>query len=73
MLFVQGSRDPFGTPEEILKATKGVRPKPTLFAVPDGDHSFAVGKSGPLSQEEAHAAAVEAILAFISANGRRAR
>jgi predicted alpha/beta-hydrolase family hydrolase len=40
MLFVQGSRDPFGTPPELSSAIAGLSPRPTLHIVQDGDHSF---------------------------------
>jgi predicted alpha/beta-hydrolase family hydrolase len=46
MLFVQGARDTFGTPQELAPvlaplAARGTR----LYEVPFGDHSFAVPKS----------------------------
>ena len=42
MLFVQGTRDPFGTAEEIRALLPRLNPRATLFEVADGDHSFAV-------------------------------
>jgi uncharacterized protein len=42
MLFVQGTRDPFGTAEEIRALLPRLNPRATLFEVTDGDHSFAV-------------------------------
>jgi predicted alpha/beta-hydrolase family hydrolase len=42
MLFVQGSRDPFGTAEEIRALLPRLNARATLFEVQDGDHSFAV-------------------------------
>jgi predicted alpha/beta-hydrolase family hydrolase len=54
MLFVQGSRDAFGTPEEL----KGVFPRltapHTLLAIENGDHSFKVPKKGQISQEQVY-------------------
>ncbi len=41
MLFVQGTRDPFGTSEEIAALLPSL-PRATLHVVPDGDHSFKV-------------------------------
>ena len=41
MLFVQGTRDPFGTSEEIAALLPSLR-RATLHVVPDGDHSFKV-------------------------------
>lgn len=45
MLFVQGSRDAFGTAEEIRAVIKNRRLKATLYVVADGDHSLKVPKS----------------------------
>jgi predicted alpha/beta-hydrolase family hydrolase len=42
MLFVQGSRDLFGTADEIRALLPRLSPRATLFEVPDGDHSFKV-------------------------------
>jgi predicted alpha/beta-hydrolase family hydrolase len=45
MLFVQGSRDSFGTPDELAPVVAGLAPGTRLFVVEGGDHSFAVRKS----------------------------
>jgi uncharacterized protein len=42
MLFVQGTRDPFGTALEIRELLPGLHGRATLFEVHDGDHSFNV-------------------------------
>ena len=42
MLFVQGTRDPFGTAEEIRELLPRLNERTTLFEVHDGDHSFTV-------------------------------
>lgn len=42
MLFVQGSRDPFGTADEIRELLPRLNSNASLFEVRDGDHSFAV-------------------------------
>lgn len=44
MLFVQGSRDTFGTPSELEPVLAALTPRPTLHVVAGGDHSFKVGK-----------------------------
>ena len=41
MLFVQGSRDAFGTSDEIAALLPSLK-RATLHVVPDGDHSFKV-------------------------------
>ncbi len=45
MLFVQGARDTFGTPEELAPILARLSPTPTLHVIAGGDHSFKVGKS----------------------------
>jgi len=42
MLFVQGSRDQFGTAAEIRDLLPRLNPKAQLYEVADGDHSFKV-------------------------------
>ena len=42
MLFVQGSRDTFGTPSELKPILASLTPLPTLHHVEGGDHSFKV-------------------------------
>ena len=42
MLFVQGTRDQFGTADEIRALLPALNPRATLFEVQDGDHSFKV-------------------------------
>lgn len=44
MLFLQGERDPFGTPEEISRVTKRLKLDATIYRVEGGNHSFAVPK-----------------------------
>jgi hypothetical protein len=43
MLFVQGTRDAFGTPAELTPILGRVLPAPTLHEVAGGDHSFKLG------------------------------
>lgn len=63
MLFVQGARDPFGTPDELRPIVKKL--KASLYAVEGGDHSFTVAKSWPLSQEQVYKAAQDEIVQWI--------
>jgi predicted alpha/beta-hydrolase family hydrolase len=44
MLFVQGSRDAFGTPIELAPALEALAPRATLHTVEGGDHSFKVAR-----------------------------
>jgi predicted alpha/beta-hydrolase family hydrolase len=57
-LVVQGERDPFGTPEEFP-------PDGEQTVVPGADHGFAVLKRGPVTESEAMAIVVEAVLEFV--------
>ena len=63
MLFVQGSRDAFGTPAELEPVLATISPRPSLHAVEGGDHSFKIGKKDPARQtallSEAHHAIAE--------------
>jgi predicted alpha/beta-hydrolase family hydrolase len=45
MLFVQGSRDAFGTPEELSPVLAALSPVPTLHVIHGGDHSFKIPRS----------------------------
>jgi predicted alpha/beta-hydrolase family hydrolase len=56
MLFVQGARDTFGTPEELAPIIADLAPRAELYVVAGGDHSFKVRKSDGLSQAEAESA-----------------
>ena len=50
MLFVQGSRDTFGTSLELASVIERVAPSSTLHVVEGGDHSFKVSGKGPRNQ-----------------------
>jgi predicted alpha/beta-hydrolase family hydrolase len=69
-LFVQGSRDTFGTPEELRPILDTILPRPTLHVVEGGDHSLKVpragaGSPGRMSQAETDAALQHAIVTWI--------
>lgn len=65
MLFVQGTRDPFGTSAELSEVLKTLKLRAAIHEVAGGDHSFTVTKSSPVSQEEVYAAAQDAIAQWI--------
>ena len=50
MLFVQGSRDNFGTPSELEPVLAALAPAPTLHVVDGGDHSLKVSRRNPEAQ-----------------------
>lgn len=50
MLFVQGSRDGFGTPGELAPILARITPPPTMHEVAGGDHSFKLTGRDPAKQ-----------------------
>ena len=56
MLFVQGSRDAFGTPEELRPTVTQLRAPATLHVIEGGDHSFKVPKRSGVAQEDVYRA-----------------
>ncbi|MQA29121.1 MAG: hypothetical protein GEU82_04675 [Luteitalea sp.] len=50
MLFVQGSRDAFGTPAELAPVVSSLGDRATLHVVHGGDHSLKVGKAATPGQ-----------------------
>jgi uncharacterized protein len=67
MLFVQGSRDAFGTPGELTQIVDRLQPTPTLHVVDQGDHSFKLSRKDPAAQAAVYAAVQRAIAEWISA------
>jgi len=67
-LIVQGTRDPFGGPDEIKEAIADARPAPPIEILPveSGDHSFAVLKSSGRDQPAVHADIQDAVAAWIA-------
>jgi predicted alpha/beta-hydrolase family hydrolase len=61
MLFVQGSRDAFGTPQELRPILAKLAAPSELYEVAGGDHSFKVLKSAGVTQEDIHKAVLERI------------
>jgi len=54
MLFVQGSRDAFGTPDELAPIVATLTAPVRLCVVEGGDHSFKVAKKGARSQDQVY-------------------
>jgi len=71
MLFVQGTRDAFGTPAELSPILETLSPRPTLSVVDGGDHSFKLTKKDPAAQAAVHATVQQTIVSWIaSVKGR---
>ena len=67
MLFVQGSRDAFGTPEELAPLLAPLGPAVRVHVVDGGDHSFAVPKRGPVPQAQVYARVQDEIARWLRA------
>jgi uncharacterized protein len=65
MLFVQGSRDTFGTPDELRPIVTSLAPPADLYVVEGGDHSFKVRKGGDVSQQDIYRAIQDHIAAWL--------
>jgi predicted alpha/beta-hydrolase family hydrolase len=50
MLFVQGTRDGFGTPEELAPVLARIVPQPAMRRVAGGDHSFKLSGRDAMKQ-----------------------
>jgi predicted alpha/beta-hydrolase family hydrolase len=67
MLFVQGTRDAFGTPDELLPILSHLSPRPTVHVVDGGDHSFTLSSRDPSRQAAVYANIRNRIVAWITA------
>lgn len=64
MLFIQGSRDTFGTGEELKPIVKKL-PHATLHIIEGGDHSLKVPKSAGVTQEEVYKSVQDEIVRWL--------
>jgi predicted alpha/beta-hydrolase family hydrolase len=69
LLIVQGTRDPFGGPDEVRESVfaDGATPPIDVYTVAGGDHSFGVLKSSGRDQPTVHADIQDQIVTWISA------
>jgi predicted alpha/beta-hydrolase family hydrolase len=63
-LVLQGTRDSFGTPEEI-RAAMGAAPGIRIVELPGADHGFRVVKAAPVSAAELRTRVVDEVSAFV--------
>ncbi len=61
MLFVQGSRDAFGTPAELRPILAKLEAPAELHVVEDGDHSCKVPKRAGIPQDAVYEAILDRI------------
>ena len=66
MLFVQGTRDAFGTPDE-LTPLQTLDPAPMLYPVDQGDHSFKLSRRDPAAQAAIYSGIQRAIADWVRA------
>ena len=66
MLFVQGTRDAFGTPDELGAVLGTINPAPLMHVVERGDHSFKLSRKDPAAQAAIYADVQRAIVTFVS-------
>lgn len=65
MLFVQGSRDAFGTPDELRSVIKRLRLPATLNVIEGGDHSLKVSKSSGVPQLQVYENVMDTIAGWL--------
>ena len=70
MLFVQGSRDAFGTPDELRAVIKSLHLPATVFAIEGGDHSLKVPKSAGVPQQEVYESTMDEVSRWLQTNPR---
>ncbi|MET1003563.1 MAG: alpha/beta family hydrolase [Acidimicrobiia bacterium] len=66
-LFVSGTRDAFGTPDELKRHAKKIKGKVSWHWIDTADHGFKPLKASGLTQPAAFAAAAVATAAFVAA------
>jgi predicted alpha/beta-hydrolase family hydrolase len=66
VLFVQGSRDAFGTPAELQPVIDALAPFATMHIVAGGDHSFKLARGSPAAQAAVYADVQRAIGGWIA-------
>jgi predicted alpha/beta-hydrolase family hydrolase len=72
LLFIQGEKDAFGSPDEIKAQTKKLKAPFEMFPIEGGDHSLGVGKkilaASGTTQEKIYDMAMDKIASFILEN-----
>jgi predicted alpha/beta-hydrolase family hydrolase len=66
MLFVQGSRDTFGTPGELAPILTTLSPAPEVETIEGGDHSFKLSRRDPAGQAAVYAGIQQRIVDWIT-------
>ena len=66
-LICQGTRDAFGTPDELSPLLPTLKAPATLHPVPQGDHSFKLSRRDPAEQAAIYVAIQRTIVAWVRA------
>ena len=66
VLFVSGTRDAFGSPDELKKNAKKIKGKVSWHWIETGDHGFKTLKSSGISADAALGGAAEAVVSFVT-------
>ena len=66
MLFIQGSRDAFGSPDELRHVIDESGLNAEVFAIENGDHSFKVPRKTALEQQAIFEVAEDTIAGWLS-------
>jgi uncharacterized protein len=72
MLFVQGAKDAFGTPDELRPILATLTAPAELCVVEDGDHSFKVPKRSGRTQDQAYGFVLDEIERWVRGLGTSA-
>ena len=70
ILFVQGARDAFGTPDELRPIIRELGTVAELFVIEDGDHSFKVPKKTGIPQQEVHRSILDHVVQWLNKAAR---
>jgi uncharacterized protein len=65
MLFIQGSRDAFGTPDELRPIVSALAARTDLYVVERADHSFKVPKSARVPQQSVYTTILDHIALWL--------
>jgi predicted alpha/beta-hydrolase family hydrolase len=65
MLFVQGTRDSFGTPDELTPVIATLSPRATIHAVMNGDHSLSLPKKSGTPESDVRAGVCDRIVRWL--------
>jgi predicted alpha/beta-hydrolase family hydrolase len=66
VLFASGTRDPFGTPDELRAHAKAIKGRVSFHWVDTGDHGFKPLKASGLTTQGALDAVAEAVVSFVT-------